>query len=473
MVNLAALKYGRLRYNSPWTQVVIVGFVALCSVGMFSAIGGLGAGGTQDVQLSDIASSVLYGCFCVGGFFAGSINTLQNILGPRMTMSIGTSGYAIYLGALWNFQLHGTRWFLIFAGAILGFSAALFWSAQGSIMMSYPMEKDKGRSFTVFWVIFQMGTLIGASIALGIEFHSTLSTMSTGVYVSFMIIMLTAMATSWVVLPPHLVVRGDGTIVELQRSLSPKQEFKEFIQMFKDWRMLALFPMFFSSNYFYAYQGAITASLFNGRTRALVSLLTGLGSMIGSVLIGSITDVLPFSRHNRALAGCAFVLVLSCIVWGSGLGFQTKFTRASAEVLGEEIPWDWTVGVAAGPITLILAYYLVDATFQGLAYYTMSSLTNDPFKLARIAGYYKGIQSGGAAVSFGMDAVKTAYLGEILISWLLILVSLPLCALVVYRIRDTNYEVETVKHVEEMEPEIIGEISLPDGHRAGQDLEKK
>lgn len=35
----------------------------------------------------------------------------------------------------------------------------------------------------------------------------------------------------------------------------------------------------------------------------------------------------------------------------------------------------------------------------------MSSITNDPFKLARMAGYYKGIQSAGAAVSFGMDAV--------------------------------------------------------------------
>lgn len=50
--------------------------------------------------------------------------------------------------------------------------------------------------------------------------------------------------------------------------------------------------------------------------------------------------------------------------------------------------------------------YIVDATWQGLAYYTMSSMTNNPFKLARMAGYYKGIQSAGAAVSFGMDAVK-------------------------------------------------------------------
>ena len=34
----------------------------------------------------------------------------------------------------------------------------------------------------------------------------------------------------------------------------------------------------------------------------------------------------------------------------------------------------------------------------------MSCMTNSPFKLARMAGYYKGIQSAGTAVSSGMDA---------------------------------------------------------------------
>jgi hypothetical protein len=59
MLNLAAIKVGAMRYNSPWTQVccftwhqnwgtnyqvAILGFVTFCSVGMFSALGGLGAG---------------------------------------------------------------------------------------------------------------------------------------------------------------------------------------------------------------------------------------------------------------------------------------------------------------------------------------------------------------------------------------------------------------------------------------------
>ncbi|KAI1628089.1 major facilitator superfamily domain-containing protein [Exophiala viscosa] len=447
MVNLSAIRVGPVRYNSPWTQVIILGFVTFCSVGMFSAVSNLGAGGTMDTQLSDIANSVLYAVFAITGFFAGSIN---NVLGPRLTLSLGTTGYSLYIGSLWCFQKNGTRWFLILAGGILGFTAALLWAAQGAIMMSYPLEKDKGRSFSLFWSIFQLGTLVGSAIALGIEAHSTLPSVSTGVYLAFMIIMLTAIVTSWLLLPPHLVVRGDGTVPLLEDSISPRRELHEFVQLFKDWRMLALFPMFFSSNYFYAYQGAITAFLFNGRTRALTALLTGLGSIVGSILIGFVTDRLPFGRRARALGGVVAVLLMNILIWCAGIGFQVKFTRADEVILGDKRPWDWSVHAAAGPIVLLMAYYIADAMYQGLAYYTMSAMSNDPFKLARMAGYYKGVQSAGSAVSFGMDAVKTAFLGEILISWLMLLISLPLCAWVLMTIRETNYEVEGTARVETM-----------------------
>ena len=50
-------------------------------------------------------------------------------------------------------------------------------------------------------------------------------------------------------LRPDYVVRGDGTLVELQDFLSPGKEFREWLRLFKDWRVVALFPMFFASNY--------------------------------------------------------------------------------------------------------------------------------------------------------------------------------------------------------------------------------
>jgi hypothetical protein len=162
-------------------------------------------------------------------------------------------GYSLYLGSLWAFQVHGSKAFLIVAGGILGFTAALLWSAEGAIMLSYPMEKDKGRSFSLFWTIFSMGGVVGSGITLGLEANKSAGgAVSTGVYLAFIIIMLTSILTSWLILPPNYVVRGDGTVVELMAALPAHQEVREFAKLFKDWRMLALFPMFWTSNFFYS-----------------------------------------------------------------------------------------------------------------------------------------------------------------------------------------------------------------------------
>jgi hypothetical protein len=37
-----------------------------------------------------------------------------------MTLSIGTTGYSLYIGSLWAYQVHKTGWFVILAGALLG-----------------------------------------------------------------------------------------------------------------------------------------------------------------------------------------------------------------------------------------------------------------------------------------------------------------------------------------------------------------
>ena len=82
-----------------------------------------------------------------------------------------------------SYQTQGTSWFVIFAGGVLGVSAALLWSAQGAIMLSYPLEKDKGKAFGVFWAIFQFGSFIGSIIALAINIRSgKLSSVSTATY---------------------------------------------------------------------------------------------------------------------------------------------------------------------------------------------------------------------------------------------------------------------------------------------------
>jgi hypothetical protein len=100
-----------------------------------------------------------------------------------------------------------------------------------------------------------------------------------------------------------------------------------------------------------------------------------------------------------------------------------------------------------------------------------------------MAGYYKGIQSAGAAVSFGMDAVKvshifipmshadtqTPYLTEHLVSWLMLVISLPLCGYVLWGIRDTNYDIEGVIHAEEVDKSQMHGAAVPSGHHLHED----
>lgn len=154
-------------------------------------------------------------------------------------------------------------------------------------------------------------------------------------------------------------------------------------------------------------QGSIVSMMFNPRTRALSSFLSNLGAVIGAIIIGNVLDRVPGSRRTRSIVGWCFTVFFMCLVWGAGFGWQTKFSRH------EKLAMDWTNSKARGPLVLMFAYYMVDSFYQGLAYYTMSTITNDPFRLARMAGYYKGVQSAGAAVSFGMDAVGTAYMTEV------------------------------------------------------------
>lgn len=64
------------------------------------------------------------------------------------------------------------RGFVVGAGAILGICAGLLWTAQGSLMLAYPTEIQKGRYISIFWAIFNLGGVVGASVSLGTNYNS-------------------------------------------------------------------------------------------------------------------------------------------------------------------------------------------------------------------------------------------------------------------------------------------------------------
>lgn len=153
-------KYGGLPpYASPPFQLGLVAVVCFLCPGMFNAVNGLGGGGQLDAKTSDNSNTAVYATFSVVGFFAG---TIANRLGLKLTLSFGGFGYFIYIASYLCYNHTANEGFVIFAGALLGVCAGLLWTAQGAIMMSYPSEGSKGRYISWFWMVFNLGAVIGS-----------------------------------------------------------------------------------------------------------------------------------------------------------------------------------------------------------------------------------------------------------------------------------------------------------------------
>jgi MFS family permease len=129
---------------------------------MFNAVNGLGGAGYNDAYASTASNSALYATFAVVGFFAG---TVTNALGIRVALSFGGLGYCVYISSYLCHKHTDAFGYVIFAGLFLGCCAGILWSAQGAIMMSYPPERLKGRYISWFWIIFNLGAVIGSVVS--------------------------------------------------------------------------------------------------------------------------------------------------------------------------------------------------------------------------------------------------------------------------------------------------------------------
>jgi MFS family permease len=159
-------------YASPQIQLVIVSFVCFLCPGMFNALSGIGGGGNVNTKAADDANTALYSTFAVVGFFAG---TFTNVIGIKLALSFGGLGYCIYVASFLCYSHTANAGFTIFAGALLGVCAGLLWCAQGAIMMSYPPESSKGKYISWFWMIFNLGSVIGSLVSLMLKFHELLT----------------------------------------------------------------------------------------------------------------------------------------------------------------------------------------------------------------------------------------------------------------------------------------------------------
>lgn len=232
--------------------------------------------------------------------------------------------------------------------------------------------------------------------------------------------------------------------------------------------------MFFASNWFYTYQyNDVNLARFDTRTRALNNTLYWIAQMFGASIFGYALDYPNIRRTTRAKVAWVVMMILTFAIWGGGYAFQRRYTRETVKKDGYK-KTDWIDSGYTGPMFLYIFYGFYDAAWQTCVYWYvvlsvccqltllilprfMGAISNNSRKLANFAGFYKGIQSAGAAIIWRMDGRRVPYMSLFISCWVLLagslVITLPVMLL---KIKDTVPIEEDLKFTDETLDDVIG-----------------
>lgn len=289
-----------------------------------------------------------------------------------------------------------------------------------------------------------MGAVLGSLIPLATNWNIVgVKSVADGTYIGFLVLMILGAILAFALVSPHKIVRKDGTRVQRVTHPNMLTELTGLVQcLYTDAYIIWLFPFFLASNWFYTYQfNVYQLYMFNTRTRAFTGLFYWLAQIVGSISFGYFLDTKKLTRRNRALGGWVLLFIIVNVIWGGGLKADLRMERQpTAET---NLGLDVYSKDFAGYMILYVLYGFMDAVWQTYAYWIMGALSNDPRKLAYFAGYYKGIQSAGAAIVWGLDSKPVSYRALFGSSWGLCVGGLLFALPVVWmKVRETEVRQE-------------------------------
>jgi hypothetical protein len=199
---------------------------------------------------------------------------------------------------------------------------------------------------------------------------STKDQVNDGTYIGFIALMVSGAVLALFLADSKSVQRDDGSHVILMKHPTWHSEiFGLWEVLLSDPYIVLLFPMFFSSNWFYTYQfNDVNLAKFNIRTRALNNLLYWICQIFGAFVFGYALDLQAVRRTVRAKVALAVLLLLTGGVWTGGYYFQVTYTREEVSK-SSFIKLDFKHKGYVGPMFLFMAYGFFDAGWQTCVYW--------------------------------------------------------------------------------------------------------
>ncbi|KAF7194445.1 UNC93-like protein [Pseudocercospora fuligena] len=397
-------------YRSPIVQTLLVSLVQLLVVGIFNVLAALGGGGQVNPTTSNNANTILYSLFAAFSLLAGSVT---NYLGPKWTLATGGVGYSLLAASFWCYNHTKNRGFVYFGGATCGISAAFLWTAAGSLIMSLPLEKDKG-------------SVVGAIIPTVENWSvTTAGTVNDGTYIALFILMFSGSIVALFVADPKTIVRIDGSRAQVPRETTFVQELKNVVvAVQKEPLIFLFFPFSFAGLWYIPYQSNdFNAYFFDLRTRGFAGLWYNFGQLC----------------ITRAFINWTFLFVFLNAVLIGGIWPVRESHRGvpPAKLL--------SVGQskASGYIALLTFYGCIDGAWQTFAWWIMGALSNDPVVLSIYSSFYKVFGATGCAIVFSLDNHGTPHSAMFGSYWGLLSGSMLLVLYLIHkRIGDTSKEQE-------------------------------
>ncbi|CAH0021226.1 unnamed protein product [Clonostachys rhizophaga] len=384
----ATLPVKRIWYRRVFFQATIVGFCAFLAPGLYNAMQSTGAGGAQTPYLVMGANAVL-GVMMVITCSLGSV--VANRIGLKNALIFGTTGYCIYAAALYTNNRYGTEWFVYFGAAACGITAGIFWAAEGAIMISYPVDSQRGR-YLAYWLAYRNGgSIVGGIINLAFNYTGKATgKLDWRTYLVFVALQCITPFVALLLSPADKVQRSDGKAVETAERIHTLEELKEVGKILVRKDFLLVVPFFFYATFLLSYAGSFLSLYFSVRSRALASLVSALAQIAANILFGSFLDWKRFSLRQRAIIAYVFMMTLfgGTWVWGAVVQHEYGLNKPALD-------WD-------------------DAGFgRGWALYIILQVNLDPAEIVRLTSTVRAVEAAGGAVASGISSTKAPLLAAL------------------------------------------------------------
>ncbi|CAG7732535.1 unnamed protein product [Allacma fusca] len=348
-----------------------------------------------------ISSAIVYFFFSLCNWLAPPVVSL---LGPKWTMVVGSVIYSVFIATfLWpNTTLLYTM------SAVLGFGAAILWTAQGCYLTLSSSPETMSRNSGVFWAILQSSMFFGNSFVYW-QFYGSkeISTEMRQIVFSVLTVISVIGICCFVFLRAVSPFRQEGDPdsdlnLRVIRDSPVDSMTKSFRLFFTNKKMLLLSVTFFYTGIELSfYSGVYSTAVGNTSTLVeakrlvgLIGILVGAGEILGGASFGILaTRTVKFGRDPVVLLGfvshiVAFYLIFINLPNESPL--RPIESTAAASYLNP--PW---VGF------LMLAAFLLgfgDSCFNTQLFSILGNLF--PESSAPAFALFKFTQSAAAAASF-------------------------------------------------------------------------